>query len=72
MKTTITTYDPNGKEVITRDYQFDGSEKFESLGELLFNQISDTRDYLSEAHDCGKDNVDADGTCLTCGKTDLI
>lgn len=29
-------------------------------------------DYEEHAKECGEDNIDADGTCLVCGKTDLL
>jgi hypothetical protein len=76
MKTTITTYDKEGNVIVSRDYNFlnvSSEDKINALESIL----EDSHTYLEEqALDNGEhehaDSVDADGTCLECGKTDLI
>jgi hypothetical protein len=81
MKTTITTYDNNGEEVVSRNYEFTDATR-KDYANALESILEDSHTYLEEQaldngeHECETDNsagnVDADGTCLTCGKTDLI
>jgi hypothetical protein len=87
MKYTITTYDNNGDEIVSRNYTWlTGKNTYAYIREVYADHVEsileDSERYLEEQaldngeHECETDNsagnVDADGTCLTCGKTDLI
>lgn len=77
MKYKITTFDDNGNEIITRNYKFGGMLNIQNMGETLCSIIEDSEQYLEEQSVDYKehehsDSVDADGTCLQCGATNLI
>ena len=85
MKTTITTYANNGEQIVSRNYNFIDATR-ENYANALESILEDSHTYLEEqaldygerdgTHECETDNsagnVDADGTCTCCGKTDLI
>jgi len=78
MKTTITTYDSNGNEIVSRNYEFHLTDSPEHLAEALGSILEDSQTYLEEQDlDYGDDHrhagkIDADGVCLECGKENLI
>jgi len=82
MKYTITTYADNGDEIVSRNYLSTGFDTDGQYKKQIESILEDSHTYLEEQaldngeHECETDNsagnVDADGTCLTCGKTDLI
>lgn len=73
---TITTYDNDGNEIISRNYSW-ADYSSQIMASNLDVLVADSMDYLEEqALDHGEhehaDSVDADGTCLECGATNLI
>ena len=58
MKYTITTYEDNGKEIVSRDYIFGGVIS----GETLESILSDSLDYLAEQEIDNKDMAGFEGT----------
>lgn len=76
MKIKLTSYTDNDKEVISRTFDFEDYD-INKMHFNLDNFVYDSQDYEKETqvelseHEHA-DSVDADGTCLECGKTDLI
>lgn len=71
MKIKITSYTDNGKEIISRTFDLDTYDS-KVMHSNLDNFIFDSEDYEQEIEHEHADSVDADGTCLECGKTNLI
>lgn len=71
MKIKLTSYTDNDKKIISRTFDFEDYDS-NKMHTNIDNFIFDSEDYEKEIEHEHEDSVDADGTCLECGKTNLI